>query len=124
MGRQICTCVPMAGSKLISQWNYLTGFLKFDATYKMKQKDNFDKHHRTKDLPVMPDDTPVWVETDIGPISGRVVTSAETPRSYLVETPTGQLQRNRIQLRVVPEDSSNRQPEEQLEPEEPHRIMT
>ena len=90
----------------------------------MKQKDNFDKGHRTKDLPVIPDDTPVWVEADNGPISGRVVASAETPRSYLVETPIGQLQRNRIQLRVVPEDSSNRQPEEQLEPEEPRRIMT
>ena len=65
---------------------------------------------------MIPDDTPVWVNSDNGPVSGRVVTSAGTPRSYLVETPSGQLQRNRIQLRVVPEELS--------EPEEPHRMMT
>ena len=72
--------VLMAHSKLIPQWNYFTEFQKSDATHKMKQKAKFDKRHRTKDLPVIPDDTTVWVETDNGPISGRVVTSAETPR--------------------------------------------
>ena len=61
-------------------------FQKSDATYKLKQKDNFDKRHRTKDLPMIPDDTPVWVDSDNGPVSGRVVTSAGTPRSYLVDS--------------------------------------
>ena len=124
MGRQIRTCVPTADCKLIPQWTYLAEFQKSDATYKLKQKDNFDKRHRTKDLPMIPDDTPVWIDSDNGPVSGRVVTSAETPRSYLVETPSGQLQRNRIQLRVVPQESNAGFHEELSEPEEPHRMMT
>ena len=69
---------------------------------------------------MIPDDTPVWVDSDNRPVSGRVVTSAETPRSYLVEIPSGQLQRNRIQLRVVPQGSNAGFPEELSEPEEPH----
>jgi len=77
-----------------------------------------------KDLPVIPDDTPVWVDSDSGPVSGRVITSAETPRFYLVETPSGQLQRNRIQLRVVPQQSNTGFIEDHLEPKEPRRIIT
>ena len=53
-----------------------------------------------------------------------MVTSAETPKPYLVETPSGQLQRNRIQLRVVPQESNAGFPEELSEPEKPHQIMT
>jgi len=117
MGRLVQTCVPIADSKLIPQWTYI---VKSDATYKLKQ-DNFDKRCRTKNLPVIPDDTPVWVDPDHDLVSGKVVTSAETPRSYLVETSTGQIQRNRVQLRVIPQGSNDGLPDE---PEEPYRIMT
>lgn len=108
MGRPIRTWVPVADSKLIPQWSYLLDFKTSDAVYKEKQKANFDKHHRARELPFIPDNTRVWIEAENGPPTpGRVVSTAETPRSYVVETSTGQLQRNRLQLRVDPSSDGN-----------------
>ena len=46
-------------------------------------------------------------------VHGRVVTQSEAPRSYMVRTPSGEVRRNRQQLRIVP------QPEESPDMEEP-----
>ena len=35
-----------------------------------------------------------------------MVTEAQTPRSYIVETPTGSVRRNRSHLKVVPQSAS------------------
>jgi len=74
------------------------------------QVDNFVKCQSTKDLLAIPGDT----------VLGRVVTSAETLRYYLVEIPTVQLQRNRIQLRVISQGPNDGLSKEQSEPEESH----
>jgi len=44
-----------------------------------------------QELSSLPYDSEVWVTSSNHPIPGRVVTSADTPRSYLVETPSGQI---------------------------------
>ena len=80
-----------------------------------------------KDLPTIPDDTEVWITTESEPVSGRVISPAGRPRSYVVETPSGQIERNRSQLTVAPRENSensetNQQPE--VEAETPRRIMT
>ena len=95
----------MSDDFLIPQWTYLTEFKSSDAVMREKQKVYFDKRHRTKELPSIPDDMSVWIESDNGPVSSHVVSTAQTPRSYIVETPNGQIQRNRIHLRVAPETS-------------------
>ena len=38
-------------------------------------------------------------------ISGRISNRADTPRSYAVDTPQGQIRRNRCHLRVMPENT-------------------
>ena len=81
MGRQIRTWVPLADCKLIPQWSYLSEFKDFDAVYREKQKANFDRRHRTRELPPIPENTRVWIDTDNGPTSGRVISMARTPRS-------------------------------------------
>ena len=57
------------------------------------------------------------------PIQGRVVMlmPAGTPRSYVVQTPTGEVRRNHSQLRVIPETdpSSTMEPEENQHQELP-----
>ena len=65
------------------------------------------------------------------PISGRIVTAGETPRSYVVETDSGELQRNRSHLIVAPETEQDSTPENAAETEQqpepatsPRRIMT
>ncbi len=40
------------------------------------------------------------------PVEGRVAELADTPRSYVIETPTGQVQRNLHPLNTVPEHTS------------------
>ena len=105
MGRHLRTWVPMADSKLIPQWSYLPEFKASKVEFRTNQKDNFDKHHCAHDLPPMPDNTRVWIEIDNGPTSGHVISMAETPRSYIIETSTSQLQRNRhhvLELTLTP----------------------
>ena len=43
------------------------------------------------------------VTTDQHNVPGRVLQPAGTPRSYIVETPSGDIQRNCSQLNIVPE---------------------
>ena len=123
MGRRLRTSVPQTDKMLIPQWPYLKGFRQLDLNQKQKYKEKFDLRHRAKDLPPIPDDTEVWVTTESEPMSGRVISTAGRPRSYVVETPSGQIERNRSQLIVVPENSeTNQQPD--VETETPYRIMT
>ena len=56
-----------------------------------------------KELPSLPDNTDVFVETDGQHTSGTVVEPANAPRSHIVETQSGLVRRNRSHLRVVPE---------------------
>ena len=51
---------------------------------------------------MLPEDTSVWVKSGDVPVSGRVIAKSDKPRSYLVETPTGTLRRNRSHLGVDP----------------------
>ena len=63
-------------------------------------------------------------------MQGKVVSPAGRPRSYVVETPTGSVERNRSQLRVIPNnadaenEADSQQTETETEPEPPRRIMT
>ena len=134
MGRKIRTTIPLTAKQLTPQWPYLAEFRRLDGTHKDRQKKDFDREHRVHDLPEIPDDTEVWVTSDAGPIPGRIVTAAETPRSYVVETPTGEVRRNRSQLRVQPEtptageetpaDGEDQPPPPQPSQDPPRVIMT
>ena len=46
------------------------------------------------------------ITTDNHPVEGRVVQPASAPRSYVVETPSGEVRRNRSQLNVLPDQST------------------
>ena len=58
-------------------------------------------------------------QADSGPTQGQVVSTGDTPRSYVVDTPTGTVQRNRVHLRVIPGS-----PERPSTEEPTRRIMT
>ena len=130
MGRRIRTTVPQTDRQLTPQWTYIEEFRRLNKLYKGHQKQNFDREHRVKELPKLPDDTAVWITSEAAePIRGRVVTAAETPRSYVVDTPTGEVRRNRSQLRVIPDTTPpERQPTPTAMPQPapitPNVIMT
>ena len=102
MGRQIRKTVPQTKGQLIPSWSYLPQFKQDNLQFKEKQKENFDKRHQVKEQFEIPDESEV-ITTEKQP--------AEAPRSYIVETPSGEVQRNRSQVNVVPEHSSTVEPE-------------
>ena len=76
-----------------------------DQKQKQQQKENFDSRHcAANDLPPIPDDTEVWITTDNEPVHARKsdFTGKSTTISYIVAIPSGQIERNRSHLTVVP----------------------
>ena len=106
MGRCLRTTVPQAREQFLPQWSYLPRFQRDEQQHKGKQEKNFDRRHRTLALPIIPDGSDVWISAERGERRGTVVTEAQTPRSYIVETPTGSVRRNRSHLKVVPQSAS------------------
>ena len=100
MGRVIRTDVPQDVNKFKPEWSYLTMYQEKEKRYRQDQKQNYDHHHRTRTLPDLPDNIPVWVSTPQGQIPGDIVSAAPEPRSYHVEVPSGQVRRNHLHLRV------------------------
>ena len=109
MGRPLTTDIPQVPSTLIPEWSYLTSF---------RQKADYDRRHRARSLSPLPNSTPAWVHTQDRPDPGRVIQSADTPRSYLVEVPSGTVQSNQSHLSGRPEVDST-----QSTPETPERCV-
>ena len=112
MGRRIRTTVPQTKAMRVPQWPYLSQFQRKNAEYKESQKRQFDRRHRAAEQDDIPDGSDVWVTSESRPIPGTVVSSGENPRSYVVETPSGEIQRNRSHLNVVPETAPEEGPPE------------
>ena len=110
MGRNIRTNIPQATEQLIPQLPDYKKFRRDDQKFKQRQKANYDRRHRTRELPLLPDHTRVWITTDNRHIPGRVTSTAETPRSYFVDTPSGTLRRNRGDLNVMPDNCDTGEP--------------
>ena len=53
-------------------------------------------------LPEIPDNTDVWIITNGNNIPGKTVRMVDTTRSYVVQTPTGELRGNQSQINVNP----------------------
>ena len=98
MGRCIRTMLPQTTEQLTPQWSYLHDFRERDKEMKKRQKRDFDRHHCVRELPDLPEDTDVWVTSGGSLTRGQVQSEANAPRSYLVDTPTGSVRRNRSQL--------------------------
>ena len=111
-GRRLRTKIPQTRDSLIPNWDYLPQFRNADKQFKDKQKGNYDKRHRASAQSELPRDTEVVLNSEDHPTEGRVVRPAETPRSYVVQTPSGELRRNRSQLTVLPD-----QPQSSSEPD-------
>ena len=122
MGRQIRTDVPQLKTAHIPTWPYLENFRVQDEKYKAEQKHNYDKRHRVRPLPSLPDKTPVWVTTDNRNVPGRIIQQSNTPRSYIIDTQSGKVRRNRSQLRIRSEHSETETSQSTIQT--PNHIVT
>ena len=109
MGRHLRTTLPQIDDQLRPQWKYLETFRKQNSEFKQKQKSAYDRRHRTNSLPPIADDTKVWVLGGQTTIPGQIHSQANTPRSYIVNTPGGQIRRNRQHLNVIPDSVNDNQ---------------
>ena len=110
MGRNIRTTLSQTTTSLIPQWSYLTEFKTANKKFIDQQKKNIDDSHRVHNLPYIPDNTDVWITTDGQNTPGRTVRRAEEPRSYIVQTITGEVRRNRSQLNINPSTTTDSSP--------------
>ena len=81
---------------------------------KAKQVENFNQRHLSHPLPSLESDTPDFVR-DKG-TTGVVIGPAGTPRSYLIDTPTGTIRRNRNHLTQDPGPSEPATAEQSTSP--------
>ena len=115
MGRRVRTDVPQTKHLFIRKWPYLKKFRRLDQKLKVEQMCYYDHRHRVRPLPPYPDDLSVWVNTGGRQVPGKIVQPANTPRSYLVNMPSGQVHRNQRDLRVRSEESTDTELELDLE---------
>ena len=105
MGRRLRTQVPQLPKQFIPNWPHMESLKVLHGKYKYKQKDNYDTHHRAHGRPDLSDGSEVWVAGggDGDPVPGQVMRSADTPRSYFVSTPSGQVRRSSRHLVTIPD---------------------
>ena len=97
-GRKIATDLPQLSPLLTPHWSHLKHFKKTDKAYKSKQQIQFNRRHRTRSLPMLSTNTPVWVRTGRQQVPGTIVSKSHMPRSYTVRTSSGLVRRNRHHL--------------------------
>ncbi len=133
MGRKIRTTIPQITEHLIPKWPYLPGFQKANISFKGRQKENYDSRHRVKEQVEISEGSDVWITTNGQRLEGQVSQSVDTPRSYVIVTPRGELRRNRTQLNVAPaiaqesneqSNTTNSNEPPDSNPEVSRRIMT
>ena len=138
MGRKIRTLVPQVDNLLIPEWTYMEMFKKNNQQFKQKQQRDYNKRHCTKELKPLPENTDIWITSGDKPVQRRILSSGETPHSYVVDNPTGQVWRNRSHLNLIPESpriqeesdrivyqiSDSRTPDKPETQSPPRQIMT
>ena len=104
MGRKLKTTIPIIPVVLQPKLpNHSTLRKKEDEIRKRQQK-NFDRRHKAKTLePLLPGET-VWIPDHS---TTGIVTNEIAPRSYNVQTATGQYRRNRRHIIPLPLNQSN-----------------
>ena len=87
MGENIRSTLAQTTKTLVPEWSYLPEFRQSKEAYKESQKENYDTRHRVRNLPEIPSDTAIFINTSGNVTAGRTVSMADTPRSYIVENP-------------------------------------
>ena len=73
-----------------------------EAESKEKQRLSFNQRHNAVPLKALQPGTPVLIKESV--TTNTITPSAETPRSYLIETEKGVVRRNRSHINPIPND--------------------
>ena len=106
-GRKLRTSIPVHPTQLIPKWPDFELVRQRDEKDQALQKADFDKRHRTKELPKLRPGDEVFIQGPDDNSSGVVQEEHTTPRSYIIETPSGRIRRNRRALVPIPDTIVN-----------------
>lgn len=62
MGRKIRTPVPVIPFQLNPGWTDMDNLKRTEQTYRQKQKQNYDRRHRARNMPLLQQVDHVWVK--------------------------------------------------------------
>ena len=79
MGCQLKTDVPQTKDHYILKWPHIKNLKEVHQKYKDSQSKYYNRRHRVRTLPMLPDDTAVWVQNGSSQEPGNIVRSASTP---------------------------------------------
>ena len=100
MGRQLKTDVPQTKDHYIPKWPHIKNLKELHQQYREVQSKHYNRRHRVRTLPSLPEDTAVWVQNGNSQEPGSILHPAGTPRSYIVSMPRGEVRKNRMHLRL------------------------
>ena len=99
MGRELRTTVPAMPIVLEPKWSFSCDFKRKEERVKINEKINFDKRHQIRELPLLQDDSYVYVDDGYYVNKrGRIVRAADQPRSFVVDISPNRVTRNRKYL--------------------------
>ncbi|XP_046357686.1 uncharacterized protein K02A2.6-like [Haliotis rufescens] len=104
MGRKLRTCLPKHPIQLQPTSVNHEHFQDLDSKQKLATKHNHDLRHRVKTLQQLNPGDSVWLNKS----ESKVVRKADAPRCYIVNTPNGEVRRNRSDLRKIPTPETSR----------------
>ena len=102
MGRKLRNTIPTFHANLNPCWPDMDKLREREAESKEKQRLNLNQRHNVVPLKVLQPGTPVFIKESGS--TGTITRSAETPRSYLIETEKGVVRRNRFHVNPIPTD--------------------
>ena len=99
MGRKLRTKVPTNAANLVPREVPLSQLRNTDEEIRKKQKGNYDKRHRSRDLAPLKEGDSVFLLDRRE--HGHVLRKAKEPRSYYIATDSGTFHRNRHNIITV-----------------------
>lgn len=100
MGRQLRTTLPVTLSSLNPGWTDIAKLKEEEQRMRQRSRVNFNKRHRAQQLSTLTPGKHVWIKDTKE--KGTVISQADTPRSYVIDSPRGTLRRNRHHLVSTP----------------------
>jgi hypothetical protein len=101
MSRKLQTLLPIAPKQLKPNIPNFRSLRENEKESKLKQKRNYDRRHRARLLTIVKTNDKVWITDQ--KMSGTVKTESNEPRSYIIQTDSGEIRRNRRHLAKIPE---------------------
>ena len=112
---EIFVSKKLVADNLVPTWPQIVTVREKEQNIKKRQKNNHDARHGAKVLQLLEPQDKVCIPDRKE--SGMIREKVEIPRSYIVETPTGSVRRNRRHLIEVPVNSSHGKQDSTVETE-------